>query len=56
MRWRERLLTAGKGAKTVLGTILVATGILILTGADKRVEAALVAASTAWLTELTTRF
>jgi cytochrome c-type biogenesis protein len=56
MRWRERLLTAGKGAKTVLGTILVAIGILILTGVDKRVEAALVAASPAWLTELTTRF
>ena len=32
MRWRERLLTAGKGAKTVLGTILVVIGILILTG------------------------
>lgn len=56
MRWRERLLTAGKGARTALGAFLVVIGILILTGADKRVEAALVAASPAWLTELTTRF
>jgi cytochrome c biogenesis protein CcdA len=56
MRWRGRLLAIGKGAKTALGAILVVIGILILTGADKSVEAALVAASPAWLTELTTRF
>jgi cytochrome c-type biogenesis protein len=56
MRWRERLLAVGKGAKTALGAILVVIGILVLTGVDKRVEAALVAASPAWLTELTTRF
>jgi cytochrome c-type biogenesis protein len=55
-RWRCRLLNAGKGGKMALGAVLVAMGLLILTGADKRLETFLVNASPAWLTELTTRF
>jgi cytochrome c biogenesis protein CcdA len=55
-RWRGRMLAAGSGGKSVLGAILVATGILILTGFDKRLETLLVEASPAWLTALTTRF
>jgi cytochrome c-type biogenesis protein len=55
LRWRNRLLVAGKGAKAALGTVLLLTGMLILSGFDKTVEAALVAASPAWLTDLTTR-
>ncbi|WP_295557479.1 cytochrome c biogenesis protein CcdA [uncultured Hyphomicrobium sp.] len=56
MRWRGLLLGAGGTGKTVLGVLLVAIGILILTGFDKTIEAALVEASPAWLTELTTRY
>ncbi len=56
MRWRGRLLDAGKGGKLVLGGLLVVVGVMILSGLDKRVEAALVEASPAWLTEITTRF
>ena len=56
MRWRGRLLDAGKGGKLVLGGLLVVVGVMILSGLDKRVEAALVDASPAWLTEITTRF
>ena len=56
MRWRSRLLDAGKGGKLVLGGLLVVVGVMILSGLDKRVEAALVEASPAWLTEITTRF
>ena len=56
LRWRSRLLTAGSGGKALLGVVLVATGIFVLTGLDKRIEAFLVEASPAWLTELTTRF
>jgi cytochrome c-type biogenesis protein len=56
MRWRNRLLAAGSSGKTLLGVLLVATGALILTGLDKRVETILVDASPAWLTEFTTRF
>ena len=46
----------GCGGKTLMGVVLVAIGVLILSGLDKRVEAILVEASPAWLTELTTRF
>ncbi len=55
-RWRNRMLAAGKGGKPLMGALLITVGILILTGLDKRIEAALVAASPEWLTELTTRF
>jgi cytochrome c biogenesis protein CcdA len=55
-RWRGRLLAVGSGGKSLMGILLIAVGVLILTGLDKRIEAALVEASPAWLTELTTRF
>lgn len=56
MRWRTRMLSGGAGARMLLGIVLVAVGLLIATGYDKRMEAALVEASPAWLTRLTTRF
>lgn len=54
--WRDRMLGAGHGGKVIMGEILVATGVIILTGFDKRLETILVNASPAWVTELTTRF
>lgn len=56
LAWRSRLFGAGKAGKMVLGSLLFAVGVLIVTGLDKHLEAALVAASPAWLTDLTTRF
>ncbi|KQQ25341.1 cytochrome C biogenesis protein [Methylobacterium sp. Leaf123] len=56
IRWRERMLGLGKGLKLTLGVILVATGVLILSGYDRALETALVDASPDWLTALTTRF
>jgi cytochrome c biogenesis protein CcdA len=56
MRWRDRLLSAGKTGKIALGLLLVAVGLMIVTGLDKAVETVLVNASPAWLTALTTRF
>jgi cytochrome c-type biogenesis protein len=56
VRWRSRMLAAGSGGKTIMGGILVLVGTLVLTGVDKRLEAALVDLSPAWLTELTTKF
>ncbi|MBX9824768.1 MAG: cytochrome c biogenesis CcdA family protein [Xanthobacteraceae bacterium] len=56
MRWRGRMLSAGSRGKAAMGVLLLAVGVLILTGLDKRVEAALVEASPDWLTALTTRF
>jgi cytochrome c biogenesis protein CcdA len=55
-RWRSRMLAAGTGGKTIMGGVLVLVGMLVLTGVDKRLEAALVDLSPAWLTELTTKF
>jgi cytochrome c biogenesis protein CcdA len=54
-RWRGRLLAAGGSGKRLMGITLVALGLLVLTGLDKRIESVLVEASPAWLTELTTR-
>ena len=56
MRVRSRLMSAGKLGKGVLGAAFILIGITIVSGADKRIEAALVAASPSWLTELTTSF
>jgi hypothetical protein len=56
MRWRHRLATAGHGLKAGFGAVLVAIGVLVITGFDKAVETALVEASPQWLTDLTTRF
>jgi cytochrome c-type biogenesis protein len=55
-RWRSRLMEGGKAGKTALGIILVAVGLLVATGLDKRLEAILVEASPDWLTQLTTQF
>lgn len=56
MRWRNRLLSAGQVAKTGLGILFVAIGVLVLTGFDKSIETVLVGASPQWLSDLTTRF
>jgi cytochrome c-type biogenesis protein len=55
-RWRGRLVSAGQTGKTLLGGAALAVSLLILTGLDRSLESALVAASPAWLTDLTTRF
>jgi len=56
LRWRTRLIAAGRRGKRVMGIVLAATGLMIVTGADKAIETALVEASPVWLNELTTRF
>lgn len=55
-KMRDRMMSVSRGFKTLLGVIFILLGGLILTGLDKKAEAALVDASPAWLTELTTRF
>ena len=55
-RWRGRLMEAGKGGKVLLGGVLIAIGLLVATGLDKRLETFLVDVSPAWLTRLTTQF
>lgn len=54
--WRGRLLSVGSGAKIALGIVLVATGLLILTGLDKPLQTFLLDLAPEWLSDLTTRF
>ena len=56
MRVRTNLMSAGKLGKGLLGAAFIVIGVAIVSGADKRVEAALVEASPQWLTDLTTSF
>ncbi|WP_181168124.1 hypothetical protein [Mesorhizobium sp. B2-4-19] len=49
------MLKAGKSGKMVLGGLLLITGLLILSGADKRLETFLVDRSPQWLLELSSR-
>jgi cytochrome c-type biogenesis protein len=53
---RGKLMSASGTFKSVLGVILVLLGLMIVSGYDKRAEAALVEASPEWLTKLTTQF
>jgi cytochrome c biogenesis protein CcdA len=55
-RWRQRLMSIGGMGNRVFGALLVAVGLLIITGLDRQFEALAVAASPDWLTDLTTRF
>lgn len=56
MRVRSRLISAAKLGKGVLGAVLIVIGVSIVTGVDRKLEAALVDASPQWLTQLTTAF
>jgi cytochrome c-type biogenesis protein len=56
VRWRGGLAAAGRSAKAALGAVMVVLGLLILSGLDKRVEAAAVSAAPDWLNAVTTRY
>lgn len=53
---RDRMAGLAKAAKPVMGGVLLAMGLLIVSGLDKVVETRLTAAMPAWLVDLTTRF
>ncbi len=56
LKMRGTMMSAGAGAKTAMGLVLLVIGFLVLSGLDKTAEAALVNAMPDWLTTLTTRF
>jgi cytochrome c-type biogenesis protein len=53
---RGNLLRVGVYGKFLLGALIAALGLLIVTGWDRSIEAYLVEISPAWLTDLTTRY
>jgi cytochrome c-type biogenesis protein len=54
MRVRGSVAVLGKGAKVALGALFILLGVLIISGYDREIEAALLAVSPDWLTRLTT--
>ena len=52
----DRTAPAGLGGQFATGALLGAIGVFVLSGLDKRAEAALVGRMPAWLVDLTTRF
>lgn len=56
LRWRYRLLSAGKGGKMLLGAVLTAAGLLILFGLDKKFETWVIAFAPQFLVDLSGRF
>ena len=56
LRWRTHLISGGPHARMLFAIVLVAIGVLVLSGLDKRIETIAVNASPQWLTHLTTRF
>ena len=53
---REKLAGFGAGSRKVFGWLLVAVGIMIISGLDKTLETFLIGVMPDWLLELTTRF
>jgi cytochrome c biogenesis protein CcdA len=53
---RERLKRLSMVAKPVMGLVLAAVGLLVLTGLDKTIETHLTNAMPAWLLDLITRY
>ena len=53
-RWRARIMEAAENAKKVLGALVVAVSLMIITGLDRILEGVLVEISPQWLTDLTT--
>jgi hypothetical protein len=58
-RWagvgRQRLRAFARVAQPAMGSVLVAVGLIVLTGTDRIVETALTRAMPGWLLDITTR-
>lgn len=53
-RWRGRLMAAGTRGRRVLGVLIALVGVLIISGADHHLEAALIGVLPDWVTNLST--
>lgn len=53
-RWRGRLMAAGTRGRRVLGVLIALVGVLIVTGLDHRLEAAVIGVLPDWVANLTT--
>jgi cytochrome c-type biogenesis protein len=55
-RWRSKLMSTGKTGKRALGILLLVIGIAILTGIDRRAEAAILERLPDWMITWSTTF
>jgi cytochrome c biogenesis protein CcdA len=56
LRWRSRMMSGGARARATFAMLLVTSGVLVVSGLDKRIETLVVDHSPQWLTDLTSRF
>jgi cytochrome c biogenesis protein CcdA len=56
LRWRSRMMSGGARARAAFAMLLVASGVLVASGLDKRIETLVVDHLPQWLTDLTSRF
>jgi cytochrome c biogenesis protein CcdA len=54
-RSRHRLLTLGQAGKSLMGGVLILTGVLVVSGFDKSIEIWILEHAPEWLIEFTTR-
>ena len=54
LKFRDKMLAAGSACKKILGALLLVLGLLIVTGTDKKFEAAVLKIAPDWLVQLTT--
>lgn len=54
MKFRDKMLAAGSAGKKILGILLLALGLMIVTGLDKKFETAVLNIAPDWLVQLTT--
>jgi cytochrome c-type biogenesis protein len=53
-RWRTGLMSAGTRGRRVLGVLMLLVGVLIISGTDRNLEAAIIGVLPDWVTNLTT--
>jgi cytochrome c-type biogenesis protein len=55
-RWPSRMMSGGARARAAFAMLLVTSGVVVVSGLDKRIETLVVDHSPQWLTDLTSRF
>jgi cytochrome c biogenesis protein CcdA len=56
LRWRSQIAGVGKRGKVALGVLLIAVGLAVVSGVDKRFETAVLDTLPSWFTEISTRY
>jgi cytochrome c-type biogenesis protein len=55
-RWNQRLMTSSGRGKIILGSVLIAVAVLVLTGADHMIEGYILLIMPDWLIDLTVMY